>query len=135
MYFYFFSENILHQMTIFHLIIISLISSFSKELIFIPTPYIFFYLSSEISGLEIIPVFYFFFSFPSPLSFFVLTHITHNNHNTWTGSTQPCCPNAELVSPTHHRSFFLLLYTTKSSRGDFSQSKLTPTQIHSLILG
>jgi hypothetical protein len=58
-----FLKTFLHQRTIFYLIIISLISSFYKELIFGPTPYIFFYLSSKISGLEIIPVFYFFLLF------------------------------------------------------------------------
>jgi hypothetical protein len=58
-----FLKTFLHQRTIFYLIIISLISFFYKELIFGPTPYNFYYLSSVISGLEIIPVFYFFLLF------------------------------------------------------------------------
>jgi hypothetical protein len=80
--FYFISENILHQRTIFYLIIVRLTSSFDKELIFKTTHYIFFYLSSEVSSLENFPIFLFLPFFPifllffftlSPLPFFPLT--------------------------------------------------------------
>jgi hypothetical protein len=88
-----FLKTFLHQRTIFYLIIISLISSFYKELIFGPTPYIFFYLSSEISGLEIIPVFYFFLLFFTlSSSLFPLTHSTHSNHYTWTAARRHLWP-------------------------------------------